>query len=96
MKARITAAISALTPEILYNTWREIDYRLDIIRVTEGSHIEVYYYFASNLVSYSFSLCFGFLFTCILFSAVTLSNEVILNETPCIYVYVLYFSEIIL
>jgi hypothetical protein len=26
----------------LENTWREIDYRLDVLRATKGAHIEVY------------------------------------------------------
>jgi len=26
----------------LENTWREIDYRLDVLRATEGAHVEVY------------------------------------------------------
>jgi hypothetical protein len=27
---------------ILENTWREIDYRLDVRRATKGTHIEAY------------------------------------------------------
>ena len=34
LKDRITAAVDG---EILVRTWREIDYRLDIIRATNGS-----------------------------------------------------------
>jgi len=26
----------------LENTWREIDYRLDVLRATKGAHVEVY------------------------------------------------------
>jgi hypothetical protein len=27
---------------MLENTWREIDYRLDVLRATKGAHVEVY------------------------------------------------------
>jgi hypothetical protein len=26
----------------LENTWRETDYRLDVLRATKGAHVEVY------------------------------------------------------
>jgi hypothetical protein len=41
MKLRIVAAIETVTPQMLENTWREIEYRLDILRATKGAHIEV-------------------------------------------------------
>jgi len=40
LKARITDA--TITEEMLENTWREIDYRLDVLRATKGAHVEVY------------------------------------------------------
>jgi len=27
---------------MMENTWRETDYRLDVLRATEGAHVEVY------------------------------------------------------
>jgi len=27
---------------MLENTWRETDYRLDVLRATKGAHVEVY------------------------------------------------------
>ena len=42
LKARITDAFATITEDMLENTWREIDYRLDILRATEGAHVEVY------------------------------------------------------
>jgi len=41
-KARITDAFATKTENKLENTWREIDYRLDVLRVTKGAHVEVY------------------------------------------------------
>jgi hypothetical protein len=41
LKARITDAF-ATTTEDMENTWREIDYRLDVLRATKGTHVEVY------------------------------------------------------
>jgi len=42
VKARITDAFATITEDILENTWREIDYRLDVLRATIGTHVEVY------------------------------------------------------
>jgi len=42
LKARITDAFAKVTEDMLENTWREIDYRLDVLRVTKGTHVEVY------------------------------------------------------
>ena len=42
LKARITDASVTITEDILENTWREIGYRLDILRATKGAHVEVY------------------------------------------------------
>ena len=35
-------AFTAITEDMLENTWREIDYRSDVLRATEGAHVEVY------------------------------------------------------
>ena len=42
LKARITNAFATITEDVLENTWREIDYRLDVLRATKGAHVEVY------------------------------------------------------
>ena len=42
LKARITDAFATITEDMLENTWGEIDYRLDVLRATEGAHVEVY------------------------------------------------------
>jgi hypothetical protein len=41
LKLRIVAAIETVTLQMLENTWREIEYRLYILRATKGAHIEV-------------------------------------------------------
>jgi len=33
---------NTITEDMLENTWREIDYRLDVLRATNGAHVEVY------------------------------------------------------
>ena len=38
----ITDAFATITEDMLENTWREIDYRLDVLRATKGAHVEVY------------------------------------------------------
>jgi len=42
LKARITDAFATITEHMLENTWREIYYRLDVLRATKGAHVEVY------------------------------------------------------
>jgi len=42
LKARITDAFATITEDMLENTWREIDCRLDVLRATKGAHVEVY------------------------------------------------------
>jgi len=34
LKARITDTFATITEDMLENTWREIDYRLDVLRAT--------------------------------------------------------------
>jgi hypothetical protein len=41
LKVKIVAAIGTVTLQMLENTWREIEYRLDILRAMKGEHIEV-------------------------------------------------------
>ena len=42
LKARITEAFATITEDMLENTWREIDYRLDVLRATKVAHVEGY------------------------------------------------------
>lgn len=42
LKQRISEVIASVTPDMLANTWREIEYRLDVLRATNGAHVEVY------------------------------------------------------
>ena len=42
LKERITAALATVTTDILENTWREIEFRLDVLRATKGAHVEIY------------------------------------------------------
>ena len=42
LKARITDAFATITEDMLENTWRETDYRLDVLSATKGAHVEVY------------------------------------------------------
>ena len=41
--ARITDVFVTITEDMLENTWREFDYRLDVLRATKGAHVEVYW-----------------------------------------------------
>jgi len=36
----ITAAVKSVTPDMLQRVWSELDYCIDVCRVTRGGHIE--------------------------------------------------------
>ncbi|GBM15819.1 hypothetical protein AVEN_262966-1 [Araneus ventricosus] len=40
LKVCICNALASVTEQMLQNVWREMDYRLYVVRVTKGSHIE--------------------------------------------------------
>lgn len=40
LKNRIKTAVESITKDMLQEVWNEFDYRLDVIRVTKGAHIE--------------------------------------------------------
>ena len=42
LKQRISNAITIIDEAMLQRTWQEIQYRLDVLRATDGAHIEVY------------------------------------------------------
>jgi hypothetical protein len=42
LKTRIRNAIPVIPADMLHRTWLELEYRLDVIRATNGAHIEVY------------------------------------------------------
>ena len=40
LKQRITIALKTVTQDMLHRVWEELDYRLDVCRVTGGAHIK--------------------------------------------------------
>ncbi|PSN32548.1 hypothetical protein C0J52_27480 [Blattella germanica] len=42
LRQRIVPACASVTPEMLQNTWRELEYRLDVCRATRSAHIDIY------------------------------------------------------
>ena len=40
LRTRITAVVAKVTPEMLRSVWQETDYRWEVCRITNGSHIE--------------------------------------------------------
>ena len=40
LKVRIRTAIETITADMLQTVWNELDYRVDVCRITKGSHIE--------------------------------------------------------
>jgi hypothetical protein len=39
LKNRSTAAVETIAPDLLIGVWQELDYRLDVCRVTKGAYI---------------------------------------------------------
>ena len=42
LKQRISNAMTTIDEAMLQRTWQETEYRLDVLRATNGAHIEVY------------------------------------------------------
>jgi len=40
LKVRIRTAIVTITADMLQTVWNELDYRVDVCRITKGAHIE--------------------------------------------------------
>ena len=40
LKARIIAAVKNIDAPMLTHVWQELEYRIDVCRVTRGAHIE--------------------------------------------------------
>jgi len=40
LKVRIRTAIETITVDMLQTVWNELDYRVDVCRITNGAHIE--------------------------------------------------------
>ena len=40
LKVRIRTAIETITSDTLQTVWNELDYRVDVCRITKGAHIE--------------------------------------------------------
>ena len=42
LRGRIRDAVATVTPNMLQNTWTEVEYGLDICHATKDAHIEIY------------------------------------------------------
>jgi len=40
LKVRIRTAIETITADMLQTVWNELDYRVDVCRITKGAHID--------------------------------------------------------
>jgi len=40
LKLRIRTAVETITADMLQTVWDELDYRVDVCRITKGAHIE--------------------------------------------------------
>ena len=39
-RSELLIAVNSVTPDMLQTVWSELDYRIDVCRVTSGGHIE--------------------------------------------------------
>ena len=65
LQDRIRAAVQTVDGNMLKRVWQELDYRIDICRVTKGAHIEnlwADFYWYINLDTY-----ITYVWNCILF-----------------------------
>jgi hypothetical protein len=53
LKARITGVFATITDDTLENTWREIDYRFNVLRATKGA-LQVYECVVKELLELSY------------------------------------------
>jgi hypothetical protein len=84
LRPRITTAIASITRDTLHKAWDELDYRLDICRVTRGAHIESLWgvyrtlrVFLSTGVGVKFQvrrICFMYHFESVMFFVLILHN----------------------
>ena len=49
LRDRITAAVTLIDRDILTRVWNELDYRLDVCRISQGGHIEHLWCVKKNL-----------------------------------------------
>ena len=42
LKQRISNDIATIDEDMLQRTWKEIEYRLDVLRLTNDAHVEMY------------------------------------------------------
>ena len=40
LKVRIRTAIETITADMLQTVWNELDYRVDVCRITNGAHVD--------------------------------------------------------
>jgi hypothetical protein len=85
LKLRIVAAIETVTPQMLENTWRETEYRLDILRATKGANVEVVivYRYKKHFRTYTFIFRKNFCFVVSDLKIIGHGNPDNNLESPC-------------
>ena len=53
---RIIEAINTVTEDMLARIWQEIEYLLDIVRATDGAHVEVYQSISRKLEAFTLTV----------------------------------------
>ena len=85
LKERITVGFATITEDLLENTWREIDCRLDVLRVTKGAHVEVYRCVVKKLLELHFEKNTCLYSTYSSFLVINIRNQGKTLCSPCIW-----------
>ena len=72
LQERIYAAVNNVTPQMLENTYVEIEYRLDISLAINGKHVDVYGTQDKRNSQFSFYVAIWFIYRFVLFLKLTL------------------------
>jgi len=75
---------------MLENTWREIDYRLDVLRATKGAHVEVYWCVVKKNLVLHFEEKKCLYSTCSSFLVINVYNQGKTLCSPCIFFGILW------
>ena len=95
LKARIIPVVKNIDAPMLTRVWQELEYRIDVCRVTSGAHIE-HLYLSKKRTFCSFPLAVNnFIKIGPLVLVTNICNHREHYETPYIYIYIYIFHVII-
>ena len=90
LKARVTYAFATITEDMLENTWRKNEYRLDVLRATKGAHVEAYWCLVKRILELHLKkICLYFTYNS--FLVINVCNQRKNLCSPCISIVLILF-----